>query len=395
VARPVKLAVFLEQDFFSGGGYQQMLNTVSLIAKLPSEVCDPVFITVQKKSIERLQKYNIDAVRMPISLMKKIKIKLQNYSLKFKPQNYIINKKISKLTHKFVDGKRFNLLLKKLDIDLVYFPASSLYALGLDQFNYIFTVLDLCHLDYPEFPEIRKNREFEKREFLFKSALPKAVAVVVDSELGKKKVARRYHADEERIFAIPFSQAPETNLTEEQYKNNFIDIKKKYNLKTDYVFYPAQFWAHKNHVYLLHGLLEFEKRYGYRLGAIFSGGDRGGNQKFVKRIAEELKIADRVIFAGFVANEEIPYLYRQSVALVMPTYFGPTNLPPLEAFKLGVPVCYSDLPGLRDQVGDAAMLMDLNDPGSLANNLNDLLTHPEVRKTLIEKGFQRLFHKVS
>ena len=57
----------------------------------------------------------------------------------------------------------------------------------------------------------------------------------------------------------------------------------------------------------------------------------------------------------------------------MPTYFGPTNIPPLEAFKINVPVLYSDLPGLRDQVGKAAMLIDLKKPESLASNLKKLL----------------------
>ena len=50
----------------------------------------------------------------------------------------------------------------------------------------------------------------------------------------------------------------------------------------------------------------------------------------------------------------------------MPTYFGPTNIPPLEAFSLNVPVCYSDLDGLREQVGEAAFLMNLKNPESLA-----------------------------
>ena len=53
----------------------------------------------------------------------------------------------------------------------------------------------------------------------------------------------------------------------------------------------------------------------------------------------------------------------------MPTYFGPTNIPPLEAFALGVPVLYSDLPGLKDQVGDSALLLDLNNPESMAQHM--------------------------
>ena len=69
--------------------------------------------------------------------------------------------------------------------------------------------------------------------------------------------------------------------------------------------------------------------------------------------------------------------------------FGPTNLPPLEAFELGVPVLYSDKPGLRDQVGDAALLLDLKDPLVLANHLNKLITDPLVRTRLINAGYDQ------
>jgi glycosyltransferase involved in cell wall biosynthesis len=99
-----------------------------------------------------------------------------------------------------------------------------------------------------------------------------------------------------------------------------------------------------------------------------------------------LGLSERVRFAGYVPGNEIPVLYQQALALVMPTYFGPTNLPPLEAFLLGVPVLYPDLPGLRDQVGGAALLIDLKVPDSLAHQLARLLDSPGLRKQLIDAG---------
>ena len=103
-------------------------------------------------------------------------------------------------------------------------------------------------------------------------------------------------------------------------------------------------------------------------------------------MTKKYNLEDQVRFTGFVSNEEINYLYSQSFALVMPTYFGPTNIPPLEAFKLNVPVLYSDLPGLRDQVNDAALLLNLNDPKSLVENLKKLLSSNQLRNSLIAKG---------
>lgn len=156
-----------------------------------------------------------------------------------------------------------------------------------------------------------------------------------------------------------------------------------------YVFYPAQFWAHKNHIYLLHGLADLRSRYGKNVGAIFVGSDKG-NLEYIKKSTVSLGLVDVVRFGGFVPNEEIPDLYKQSLALVMPTYFGPTNLPPLEAFELGVPVIYPDKLGLRDQVGDAALLMDLKNPTSLADHLYSLLNNDILRSQLIAKGRTQL-----
>jgi glycosyltransferase involved in cell wall biosynthesis len=74
----------------------------------------------------------------------------------------------------------------------------------------------------------------------------------------------------------------------------------------------------------------------------------------------------------------------------MPTYFGPTNLPPLEAFALKVPVLYSDIAGLRDQVGEAALLMNLKDPTSMAEHIKNLMNDEQLRNRLIEAGQKRL-----
>ena len=71
-------------------------------------------------------------------------------------------------------------------------------------------------------------------------------------------------------------------------------------------------------------------------------------------MTKKFNLENQVRFAGFVSSEEINLLYSQAFALVMPTYFGPTNMPPLEAFKFKIPVLYSNIKGLKEQVEDAA-----------------------------------------
>jgi glycosyltransferase involved in cell wall biosynthesis len=71
--------------------------------------------------------------------------------------------------------------------------------------------------------------------------------------------------------------------------------------------------------------------------------------------AKELEIAERVVFAGAVADKELPKYYQQADLLVLPSInkheaFG---LVLLEALASGVPVVASDLPGVRSVFVDS------------------------------------------
>ncbi|MCK4782302.1 MAG: glycosyltransferase family 4 protein [Desulfobacteraceae bacterium] len=373
----MKIAVILEHDILAGGGYHQALNMLLLLNERQCEKRQFVFITTLRSNIEILSTYGIQAHFLKLTLLNKILLRISRHPL------------CHRVLRKIRISNSFDKFLSKYNIDLIYFISPSGYALYTDKYNYIFTVWDLCHRDFVEFPEVRENRTFESREALYQHALTKAVAVIVDSELGKENVIRRYGVDPERVEILHFSPAPEIRLDDDTYLTGFVDIKQKYQINGDYIYYPAQFWAHKNHVYILKAIALLKEKHNIELYAVFSGADKG-NLNHVMAVAEWLGIKHLVKYVGFVPNELIPHLYRQSLALVMPTYFGPTNIPPLEAFQLGVPVIYSDLPGLWEQVGDAALLVDLSNPQSLVNQLLSLLHQPELRKNLIEKGRHQL-----
>ena len=301
----------------------------------------------------------------------------------------IRNQRILKFVQSIFGLPKIEKVFQELDIDLVYFLSGSGPARQLERLNYISTVFDLCHLDEPEFPEVRVNRIFESREAKFRDSLSKAVAVIAESQLGKANLIRRYALDEGRVRVIPLSPARAT-LGNPKFEDGIeTDIRNEYSLQCDYIFYPAQFWPHKNHVFILEALYLLEKEHGRQVGAIFTGGETTGTREYVKDACRKLNLEDRVRFTGFVENSKVPDLYRQSLALVMPSYFGPTNLPPLEAFELGVPVIYSDGRGPREQLGDAALFVELNDPGTLTASLIDLMDNESLRSDLISKGYRK------
>lgn len=280
----------------------------------------------------------------------------------------------------------FERLFNKAGIDLVYFLSSSTFVTLMYKYNYIITVWDLCHRDYLEFREVYQY--FKIREKFYSKHLPRAISIITDSEQGKENIIKRYNVDRKRLKPLPFVPPDLVKISKENYDKNYVNIKFNFNILGDYIFYPAQFWGHKNHIYILDGLKIIKDNYNLQINAIFTGADKG-NLAYVKKYARQIGVYDQIRFTGFVDNSLIPYLYRQSIALVMPTYFGPTNLPPLEAFAMETPVLYSDIPGAKEQLGNAALLMDLDDPWSLVNHLMELIQSTGLREKLIKRGIKK------
>lgn len=163
----------------------------------------------------------------------------------------------------------------------------------------------------------------------------------------------------------------------------------KYGLPKRYIFYPAQFWAHKNHLRLIEALSLIRQEKGLEIPAVFVGSKKNAYKRTWGKIAD-LGLSKQIIYLGYVTDEDMVGLYKNAQALVMPTFFGPSNIPPLEAFLLECPVVTSDVPGIREQVGDAAILVDPASPPSIAEAIVDIWSDEALRQELIRKGRTRL-----
>ena len=379
---PIKMAVIFDQIIEAGGGYQQALNAAILVNKINKKYCNPLFFTTYRENITTLHDHNINVIFLNIPRWRRLFLKIRGA---------IPSRRLLTIIIKLIGFNSFEKPLLEREVDLVYFISPSIWALYLERLNFISTVWDLCHRDYPEFPEVRADHIFENREQGYRQYLIKSTAILTDSNLGKENIISRYGVDKNRVHIIPFSAASHIENFANKKIDRVINIREKYGIDDEYIIYPAKFWPHKNHVYILHGLNLLYKNYGVSLKAVFVGSDGlAGTLEYVKKTAEKIGILDNIFFLGYVEDEDLAYLYKESIALVMPTYFGPTNIPPLEAFTLGVPVLYSNLDGLREQVGDAALLMDLNNPESMASHLDRLINDDDLKNNLTIKGRAQL-----
>jgi glycosyltransferase involved in cell wall biosynthesis len=164
-----------------------------------------------------------------------------------------------------------------------------------------------------------------------------------------------------------------------------VDISKKCGIRGDFIFYPAQFWPHKNHVNLLLALKLLNDDSSVPLELVLSGSDKG-NLHYVQQTVDRLGLSQLVHFVGFVSREDLANLYRQAIALIYPSFFGPDNLPPLEAFAIGCPVAAARVAGADEQLGSAAILFDPARPDEIADAVRRIRNNEKVRSELIRRG---------
>jgi len=370
-SKKIRVGVIFDATIDLGGGFQHQLS--SIIELNNSKKFELIFLVLDKKNKEYLKKsYNIEAnfVKFNIFDYLFMLLSLQKWF-------WMLVIMIFKIR------SHFEKKLEKYDLDILYFLRPSGVLFNITSHNFILNVFDLAHRDFPEFPEVNFYKEFEKRELFYETILKKAVAIITDSEDGKVNIVKRYNIEPSRIYVVSYKPSYAITL-----KKKECNVFEKYNIPGDYIFYPAQFWAHKNHVYITEALAIL-KQMGIEIFAVFSGSDKG-NLKHVLEFAKVIGVQDFVKYIGFAPEEDMFSLYKNAFALVMPSYFGPTNIPPLEAFAVGIPVIYSDLPSFREQVKDAALFCDLKDPMSLVNHLINLKQNKELRNILIENGKKRL-----
>ena len=269
-------------------------------------------------------------------------------------------------------------LARRLNVDLLWFIGG---AYDTPDIPFFTTVWDLQHRTHPWLPEVSANGVWEHREAFLARHLRRAAHIITGTTVGRDQLALFYGIPSERVSILPH---PTPRFALDNPPRGRLPP----NVPSDFLFYPAQLWAHKNHANLLRAYAILTRQRREIPDLVFAGSDKG-ERLALGRLIDQLGLAGNVHFLGFVSIEEIVALYRQARALVYPSISGPENLPPLEAFALGCPVVASEFPGAREQLGDAALYFNPLSPDSIAAAINTLLDDPVLRARLVASGAER------
>lgn len=275
-------------------------------------------------------------------------------------------------------GEAVRLGLRRAKFDVLFCPLHALEPLEPGLPSAVMTP-DLQHERYPGF--------FDAAELLWRRqhyapGSRQAHAILTPSEAARREIIERYGVEERRVHVTPLDvedvfRAPADEGVREAVR--------RLRLPDQYVYFPANFWPHKNHAGLLEALRLLKRS---DLHLVLTGQPAEG-ARGVLRMAERMGLTGRVRYAGYQPAAVAAEIMRGARVVAFATLHEGFGLPVLEAMHAGVPVVASRGGACEEVAGGAAVLVEPEDPASIARGIESAARDEALRARLIELGRER------
>ena len=364
-----KIGIYLVESKKIGGAWQINLMMLNALNKLVRENYE--IIIFQEEKI--WSKYLSPKIRV-INLKRKL-----------------IPKIITTIIVRMIKSKRIisffsNLLdphIKKINdtkCDLVIFPTQDDNSFKIKSKS-LTTIWDLMHIYEGQFAEY-SNKEKARRDRKYQNICSFCSSIIVESNTTKKHILQNYKVLKKKIKVLPLTYTPYLD------KPKKFNIRKKFNIKKKYIFYPAQFWEQKNHINLILAFKNVLHKYDVTL--VLSGAKKINFQN-IKRIIKENKLEKNIKIINYVHEKYMYSLYKNAECVAYVSRTGPTNVPPLEALKVGTPLICSDVYEMKKQVGSkSAIFVNPKKISEIQKSIENILKNNILKKRLIHNGKKRI-----
>lgn len=206
--------------------------------------------------------------------------------------------------------------------------------------------------------------------------------IITDSEFSKDQIRRFLGTDRDIRVIYPGVDPSFAPIADDEQIRK---ARSRYGIRGDYVLYTGIFKPRKNHAGLLRAFrrltdLEVE-------ASLVIAGPMDESERELRQLADELKIADRVLFTGFVDDRDLPALYSGARVYACPSLYEGFGLTVLEAMACGTPVVCSGETSLPEVAGEAALYADARNPIEFGDALYKAFIDNNLRSTLRRAGF--------
>lgn len=246
---------------------------------------------------------------------------------------------------------------------------------------------DLQHLDLPFFFD--DNERLHRTRFL-KDLVRKSERVVCISEFTRQSFITHLNGGAEQFKTIPI--CIHERLQRRPLEHVDLILKQKGLHKKPYLFFPANFWPHKNHRLLLAAYSIYKQNFADQAIDLVFTGALEEPQTELKEFAYRLGYEKNIHFLGFLNEDELIAIWQGTQGLIFPSLYEGFGIPLLEAMWFNKPVACSSIGSLPEVGGDAVVYFDPRSPEDVACAMGKVGNDEDLRNSLREKAKKQLRH---
>jgi glycosyltransferase involved in cell wall biosynthesis len=246
----------------------------------------------------------------------------------------------------------------------------------------VLTIHDLSLLLYPETHEPKRVRRARRRLPIMTRA---ADLIVTPTNAVRLEVCEYLKVTSERVVAVP--EAPR-RIFRRKSTAETLEARERLGLKDDFLLFVGTLEPRKNLATLVEAYVEVLRATGSRLQLVIAG-QKGWLTDSLFAQVERAGLADRIVFTGYLSDEDLCALYSSCRAFVYSSFYEGFGLPPLEAMACGAACIASRIPSIEEVVRDAALLFEPKSTTALSRSIISLLRDEALRQRLSVSAVQR------
>ncbi len=209
----------------------------------------------------------------------------------------------------------------------------------------------------------------------------KAKAVITISEFSKREIQAFYPVPASRIHVTPLAAAPQFDPAD----RSDAAIRTRYGIRKPYILAVGNLQPRKNLLRLIEAFSRLAVRQAFVHDLVLVG-QAQWRESEIGAMIRRLGLTERVLATGYVADGDLPGLYRGANLFAYPSLYEGFGLTVLEAMACGTPVLTSNATAIPEVAGQAARLVDPLSVDALTEAMADLCAHPEQRAQWRQKG---------
>ncbi|WP_018618489.1 glycosyltransferase family 4 protein [Spirosoma luteum] len=311
---------------------------------------------------------------LPLLFSNNIHLKEKGFDI----NNFLLNKEFRRKKRLIYEINKFYTLsaLKKKQYDILHPTYFDSYFIPyLNRKPLVVTFHDMIHEKFSnQFKELTFDQGIIARKKLLANQADRIIAV---SESTKRDIIELLDVNPEKIEVIYHgcSFPPSVISTTEEPDR----------APNPYLLYVGSRHVYKNFNGMLSAIYPVLKK--YKLKLLCAGG--GAFTESERQLILSLKVDD-LVEQRDINDQILRKLYQQATAFIFPSLYEGFGIPILEAFDCQCPCIINDSSSLPEVAGDAALYVNFNEPDSLINAIEQILSNNELKQELIKKGQERL-----